>query len=226
MGSDEYITLLIAGQDPPSWLSAALEKARATLAWTIKKERRKEMRRRLVKLAGTIGTVREAMRDFDLATLLRAGDSFFVNENETYQGLGDLAQRVSKTLVALPARQGRHKYFWRVRGATPQQVCALMINVLWQAVQSAAPPNTNTNAQEACAALWTASGGPTKLKRKSGARVKIASDSTEVWRDHLRAAKRFANSEDENLLKRSLVPGWPVTLASPHEADLIRRLGG
>jgi hypothetical protein len=230
MRSDETITLLIAGKDPPSWLSAALEKARATLAWTVKKEReypsRKEMRARLMKLAGAIGTVREAMRDFDLATLLRAGDNFFINENETYHGLGDLAERVRKTLDALPPRKGSDKYFLRSGGATPRQNCALMISILWEEVHSKAPPNTNANAQEACAALWEAASGPVKRGRKVAGKWRIPSDgtSTEIWRDHLREAKLRAGSEEAIFLKRSLVPGRAETLASPQEVELIRRL--
>jgi hypothetical protein len=232
MSSDGSIALLIAGQDPPSWLSAAVAKARATLACTIRKEReypsRKAMRARLVKLAAAIDTVRGAMFDFDLAMLLRAGDNSFLNENETYHGLGDLAERVHKTLDALPARKGPDKYFWRSEGATPQQNCALMISVLWEEVHSDAPPNTNANAQEACAALWAAASGPVKRGRKIAGKWRIPSDgtSTEVWRDHLRAAKRRAESEEAKFLKRSLVPGWAETPASPEESELIRRLGG
>ncbi len=232
MSSDGSIALLIAGQDPPSWLSVAVAKARATLAWTIRKESeypsRKAMRARLGKLAAAIDTVREAMVDFDLAMLLRAGDNFFLNENETYHGLGDLAERVRKTLDALPPRKGSDKYFWRSEGATPQQNCALMISILWEEVHSKAPPNTNANAQEACAALWAAASGPVKRGRKIAGKWRIPSDgtSTEVWRDHLREAKLRNESEEAKFLKRSLILGWAETPASPEEVELIRRLGG
>lgn len=225
MSSDGSIALLIAGQDPPSWLSAAVAKARATLAWTVGKEReypsRRVMRARLGKLAASINTVREAMFDFDLATLLRAGDSFFLNENETYHGLGDLAERVRKTLEALPPRKGSDKYFLRSEGATPRQNCALMISILWEEVHSRAPPNTNANAQEACAALWVAASGPVKRGRKVAGKWRIPSDgtSTEIWRDHLREAKLRAGSQEAKFLKRSLIPGRAETLASPEEGS-------
>jgi hypothetical protein len=230
MSSDWSIVLLIAGQDPPSWLSVAVAKARATLAWTIRRESeyqsRKAMRARLGKLAAAIDTVRDAMVDFDLAMLLRAGDNFFLNE--TYHGLGDLAERVRKTLDALPPRKGSNKYFWRSEGATPQQNCALMISILWEEVHSKAPPNTNANAQEACAALWAAASGPVKRGGKIAGKLRIPSDgtSTEVWRDHLREAKLRAESEEAKFLKRSLVLGWAETPASPEDVELIRRLGG
>jgi hypothetical protein len=233
--TDEAIARLIATPDePPLWLLSAVEKARATLAWTIKKEReypnRKEMRVRLVGLAAAIDTVREAMRDFDLATLLRAGDNFFLNENETYRGLGDLAERVSKTLEAIPTRKGPDKYFGRSEGATPQQICALMISVLWKEVRSKPPPNTNANAQEACLALWATAGGLAKRKRgrKIAGRWRIPSDgaSTEVWRDHLRAAKRLVNSDEAKFLRRSLDRNWDASLklATPMEVEIIRGL--
>ncbi len=225
------IARLIAGNEPPSWLVVAVSKARATLAWTVKKEReyphRKELRARLKKLAVAIETVREAMlRDFDLMTLLRAGDDFLLNENETYHGLGDLAERVKRTLGDLPARKGRYKYFWRSEGATPQQVCALMVSVLWERVRSTPPPNTNAEAQEACAALWAAARGPVKPKRKIVRKVRIPRDSTstEVWRDHLRAAKLLAQSDEAKFLRRSLSPNpdeaWER--ATPAEVEIIR----
>ena len=204
MSSDGSIALLIAGQDAPSWLSVAVAKARGTLAWTIRKVReypsRKAMRARLGKLAAGIDTVREAMVDFDLAMLLRAGDNFFLNETETYHGLGDLAERVRKTLDALPPRKGSNQYFWRSEGATPQENCVLMISILWEEVHSKAPPNTNANAQEACAALWAAASGPVKRGRKIAGKWRIPSNgtSTEVWRDHLRETKlraEFGGSE-------------------------------
>jgi hypothetical protein len=232
MSSDGSIALLIAGQDPPSWLSAAVAKARATLAWTTTKESeypsRKAMRARLEKLAAAIDTVREAMVDFNLAMLLRAGDNFLPNENETCHGLGDLAERVRKTLDAVPQRKGSDKYFWRSEGATPQQNCALMISILWEKVHSKAPPNTNAKAQEACAALWAAARGPVKRGRKIAGKLRIPStgSSTEVWRDYLRDAKLRAESEEAKFLKRSLILGWAETPASPEEMELIRRLGG
>jgi hypothetical protein len=150
------IARLIAGNEPPLWLIVAVSKARATLAWNVKKEReyphRKELRNRLEKLDEAIETVRAEMRDIDISTMLLAGDDAFHNQNETYHGLGDLAERVKRTLGDLPARKGRDKYFWRSEGATPQQNCALMVGILWKSVHSAAPPNTNAQAQEACAA--------------------------------------------------------------------------
>jgi hypothetical protein len=232
MSGDGSIALLIAGQDPPSWLSVAVAKARATLAWTIRKESkypsRKAMRARLGKLAAAIDTIREAMVDFDLAMLLRAGDNFFLNENDTCHGLGDLAERVRKTLDALPPRKGSDKYFWRSGGATPQQNCALMISILWEEVHSKAPPNTSANAQEACAALWAAASGPVKRGRKIAGKWRIPSGgvSTEVWRDHLRAAKRLAESDEAKFLRRSLNQNWDAALerATPEEVETIRSL--
>jgi hypothetical protein len=207
MSSDGSIALLIAGQDPPSWLSMAVAKARATLAWTIRKESeypsRKAMRARLGNLAAAIDTVREAMVDFDLAMLLRAGDNFSLNENETYHGFGDLAERVRKTLDALPKRQGRNKYFWRSKGATPQENCALMISILWERVHSAPPPNTNVRAQTACEALWKASGG--SAAGRWGATPD--GESVSVWRDHLRSAKKLSSSDEAQFYRPSLTGG-------------------
>jgi hypothetical protein len=210
--TDDVIARLIASAgEPPRWLIAAVSKARLTLTWTIKKEReypgRKELRLQLKKFAAAIETVREGMRDFDMATLLRAGDNFFLNENETYHGLSDLAERVSKTLGAIPLRKGRDKHFRRSEGATPQQICALMVSALWERARSAVPLNTEKCAQKACAALWVAAEGPVEVDGKIvGSWTDRTNPSTAVWRDHLRAAKKLAESEEANFLRRSLDP--------------------
>jgi hypothetical protein len=232
-GSDGAIaTLIVApGENPPPWLVAALGKARSTLASLIRQERaypgRKELRMRLETLAAVIDFVRREVLNPDMAELLRAGDKALLYERETYQGLGDLGERVKRTLLEVPQGQGRHKHFLRSEGATPQQNCALMISILWEEVHSKAPPNTNANAQEACAALWAGASGPVKRGRKIAGKWRIPSDgtSTEVWRDHLREAKLRAESEEAKFLKRSLILGWAETPASPEEVELIRRRG-
>ena len=213
MSSDGSIALLIAGQEPPSWLSAAVAKARATLAWIITQERvypgRKELRLRLEALATAIGFVRREVLNPDMVELLRTGDKVLLYERETYLGLGDLGERVKRLLLDVPQRKGSDKYFGRSDGATPQQNCALMISILWEKVHSKAPPNTNANAQEACAALWAAARGPVKRRRKIAGKLRIPSTgtSTEVWRDYLRDAKLRAESDEAKRLKRSLILG-------------------
>ena len=215
MDREEAIARLIlvtADQELPPWLVGAVRKARSTLAWMIRQERaypgRKVLRRRLEVLAKAAEFVRGEMRNLDIAMLLRAEDSSLLNESETYQGLADLAARARRTLDALPARQGPDKYFGRPEGATPQQNCALMVSILWEAVHSKAPPNTNANAQEACAKLWGAAGGPVKPRSKIGLKWRIPSDSasTEVWRDYLREVKRGVGTKEAEFLRQSLVP--------------------
>ncbi len=230
-GEDETIALLIAvsGEEPPSWLGASVSKARGTLAWTIQKEReyptRKELQARLKELASAIETVRKAMLDIDLATLLRAGDDFLLNENETYHGLGALAERVKNRLVELPVRKGRDKFFGRPEGATPQQNCALMVSILWERVHSAAPKADDRQAQKACAELWAAAGGLVERDGKIvGHWSGRSNPSTAVWRDHLRAAKKLDDSKETRLLRRSLDLNAARTPATPEEAELIRRL--
>ena len=231
---DEVIARLIAAADePPPGLVAAVAKARATLVWTIQKERgypyRNELRARLEKLAAAVETVRNGMRDLDMSTLLLGGDAFFLNQNETYHGLGDLGEKVKRTLSDLPVRKGSDKFFGRLAGASPQQNCALMVSVLWKQIHSIAPPGTKAEAQEACAALWKAAGGSIKRsRRKIAGRWGIPSGgvSTEVWRDHLRAAKRLAESDEAKFLRHSLNKNWNEALerATPEEVEIIRSL--
>jgi hypothetical protein len=160
-------------------------------------------------LATAIGFVRREVLNPDMVELLRTGDKVLLYERETYLGLGDLGERVKRLLLDVPQRKGSDKYFGRSDGATPQQNCALMISILWEKVHSKAPPNTNANAQEACAALWAAARGPVKRRRKIAGKLRIPSTgtSTEVWRDYLRDAKLRAESDEAKRLKRSLILG-------------------
>jgi hypothetical protein len=108
--TDESIARLIAGDAPPFPLVFFIRKARDTLANTIKKEReypyRNELLARLEKLDAAIETVRSGMRDFDMSTILLAGDGSFLNQNETYHGLGDLAERVKGRWATSPEARG------------------------------------------------------------------------------------------------------------------------
>jgi hypothetical protein len=214
--------------EPPSWLHAAVEKAMDTLAWTIQGEReyptRKVLQSRLKGLASAIETVRQAMHDSVLAPLLLARDNLFLNQNETFHGLGDLAERVKIQLGKIPNRKGRDKFYGRPDGATPQQNCALMVRILWEFVHSAAPKPDDEQAQKACAGLWAAAGGPVTDHWSDR-----ANPSTAVWRDHLRAARALDNSEEAMFLRRSLGPNAARTLATTEETELIHliaRLGG
>ena len=228
-GSDEATARLIVapGEDPPPWLVAALGRARLTLASTIRHERaypgRKELRQRLEVLAAASEFVRREMLDLDIAMLLRGRDGVLLNEPETYQGLGDLAERAKRRFVEVPEGQGRHKHFPRSEGATPQQNCALMISVLWEKVHTEAPPNTNANAQEACAKLWEAAGGRVKRRRR---KITVPSDdaTTDIWRDHLREAKLRVGSEEANFFRWSLVSGPAETEPVAEKRDDRPRL--
>jgi hypothetical protein len=190
------IARLIAGDDPAEELVFVIRKALNTLSLTVRTEtkypHRNELRARLKKLLVAIETIRDDMHDFDPMDQVRGGDNFFQNETETNHGLGDLAERAKRILRDIPAGKGRHKYFGRSEGATPQQRCALMVSVLWEEVRSDPPPNKNAEAQEACATLWKAAGGAIKRskrsqrsQRKTAGKWTIPSDgaSTEVWRD-------------------------------------------
>jgi hypothetical protein len=225
---DDTIARSIAGstEEPPSWLHEAVSKARMTLVWTIQKEReyptRKQMQSRLKELGSAIETVRQAMLDLDLATLLRAEDNFFLNENETFHGLGDLAERVKIQLGKLPIRKGPDKFFARPDGASPQQNCAIMVRILWKLEHSAAPKPDDKRAQKACAGLWAAAGGRLGWSDHEN-------PSTATWRDHLRMAEALDDSEEARFLRRSLDPSATRTLATAEETELIRlfkRLGG
>jgi hypothetical protein len=174
---------------------------------------------RLETLATALEFVRRELLNPDMTELLRTEEKVLRYEREIYQGLGDLGERVKRLLLDVPQRKGSDKYFRRSEGATPQENCALMISILWAQVHSKAPPNTNEGAQQACAAMWAAAGGQVKRGRTTAGKRRITSDvqSTEVWRDHMRKAKKLGESEEAKFLKRSLILGWAETPASHEE---------
>jgi hypothetical protein len=210
---DREIADLIVGpgKETPPWLTAALSKARATLTWIIEAKRaypnRNELRGRLELLVAAAKFARLQILDLDMVALLRAGDRAMLNEYETYQGLGDLAERATKALAKIPIRRGSDKHLVRSHGATPHQNCALMIIFIWEKCHSKSAANANQNVQAACAALWAQVGGQARRSPKIARKFKIrnAIETTDVWRDHLRAAKKIMKSPEATFLKDSLL---------------------
>jgi hypothetical protein len=208
MGDDDIVgiarLILGATKELPEWLVPVIGKALATLAWSVKTEpkypSREELRKRLQALSAAIENVRKEIRDLSLSTLLLRGDDQFHNENEMYHGLGDLAVRVTGTIDRIPSRKGRDKFFGRPEGLTLQVNCALMVSTIWVRVHGKSPPNTAKSAQQACAALWEAAGG--EILGRWGKTAHGA--SVVVWRDHLREAKRSADSAEAAFILRSL----------------------
>jgi hypothetical protein len=199
-----FITL---PEDPPDWLVLAACKARQTLTWTIRKEAdypgRAEWRKRLERLESAAKEVRAALDNFDTHALLWGADEYLFNDVPRYDFLDDLDERIKALLNEIPSRQGRDKFYSRSDGAMLQENCALMISCFWEKVHSAPPPNTSDDAQNACAALWTASGGSTTGRWG----ITVDSESVSVWRDHLRTAKELSFSKEAEFFRRSLIEG-------------------
>ena len=145
--------------------------------------------------------MRDAVDDFNVHHILLGQDDFLLYENEMYQGLLDLENKAKARLSAVRSGKGRDKFYTRPDGATPEQLCAMTISVVWNVVHGKQPPNTNEFAQRACDTLWVAAGGGTsrRWRLKNADRPSVA-----VWRDHLRAAKEAIGSQEAQFLERSL----------------------
>jgi hypothetical protein len=209
-GEEDTIARLIAGAESSS-LFFFVGKAKDMLATKIENESqyplRTELRDRLEDLAAAIETILKEIRDLDISGLLRGDDPQFLHEKEMRRGLGDLADRVKRTLSDVPNGPGRQKYSGRPGAMTSQQTCALMVIRLLTIAHGAEPPAGKPEAQEACRALWMAAGGQIKrAKREAGKMVRLPTgdDSTEGWRYHLRAAKGLAHSSEGERGRRSL----------------------
>jgi len=216
MSEDVSIAKIIDPSGPQLWLIVAVAKFGATLNCTIKCEQkytgRTELLGRLQTLGDAIETVRAAMRDERMLTLL-IGDAQLHNQNETYHGLADLSDRVKKTLGELPRGKGKHKFFGN-EGATPRQICALMVMTLWERVRPASATPDSKEAQRACQQLWAAAGGQLGWSNRDN-------PSITTWRDHLRAAKTLQNSKEAAFLNRSLNAIVAMKVATPLKAELI-----
>ena len=121
-----------------------------------------------------------------MMAILRGNDNFTLNENETFHGLRDLAERTEKALSRIPGGSSRHKFYARTEGLSLHVNCALMVSLIWAKRKNNWPPKANTDAQKACAHLWVLAGGSTTGR--------WSPNSTAVWRDHLRDASRVKDS--------------------------------
>jgi len=209
MTDAESIARLIAGDEPPSWLTPAMEKLRATLHWTVRKESeyptRQGLRKRLKILADAIDLVRGSLRDFPISTLLLSGEDCFEHQNEMDHALHHYAAMVSRTLNEIPSGPGRNKYYARADGLSCAVNCALMVCMAWKRVNGKLPPNNNNTAHRACAALWAAAGGRMNgLWGRTRERTSVV-----IWRDHIRDAKKSIRSLEAEFINRNLdaIPG-------------------
>jgi hypothetical protein len=207
--AETLIARLIAGDgaELPPWLVPEISKARCTLAWSVAREAeystRKELLRKMRAIQAAVELVRKSILGLDIANVLLDGDDQFLNQNEMYHGLGDLAARAAKIVNRIPARKGRDKFFPRADALILQVNCALMVCVIWKRAHGESPPSSNLRAQHACDGLWKAAGGPTLGRwgtSKDGA-------SVAVWRDYLRTALRSTESKEARFLDRKLDDG-------------------
>jgi hypothetical protein len=189
MIDDESIARLIADGSPPDWLTPIVEKLRRTLDWSIKHEAsyptREALRTKLETLGAAVEVVRRNLTDLEISELLLAGDDLFEHQNEMYHGLSSLAVRVSRVLNEIRPGGGRDKHYAH-EGLSSQVNCALMVCIAWDRVRGEWPANSDPVAHRACGALWKAAGG--------GAGWGGCSEV--VWRDHIRAAKKAATSQE------------------------------
>jgi hypothetical protein len=95
-----------------------------------------------------------------------------------------------------PGKHGRGsgRYFVRPNGIGAPTLCALMVSVKigWPAV-------TNRQALEACDKLWAAAGGD--VKRRGGTQNR----KDGFWRDHLRKAGQWRDSEINQRIASALI---------------------
>lgn len=197
------IARIVSGDDePPDWLVSTLETARDSLAWQVHAEAQYPSRNALLKrlraLEAAAELVRANLRDIDMSTMLLNGEWQFLNQNEMFHGLGDVARRAKRMIDAIPKRQGRDKFFVRRDGLTPQVNCALMVSIIWERANGCWPFVNDGNAHQTCDMLWTAAGGP-EFGGWGG------SDSG--WRNHFRAAKAAGQSMEAKHIRRLLALG-------------------
>jgi len=115
------------------------------------------------------------------------GDPAFLNQNETYHGLGDIAERAARVRDQRPQGQGAGKlYPASAAGPNEKELCALIVMIAWRSHSGKWPKNTRAM-HEACEALWRTAGGQT-VARGWGV---DGLDSVTAWRAHFRRASQF-----------------------------------
>jgi hypothetical protein len=163
-----------------SWLHPIAIKA---LAFDIQRESkyrsRPEWRTRLAAIEKAAQFLMKELTDLQTLAHLEDDGERIANANEMYHGLRDVAARAERAHARIPATQGSgHAY--PGSGPSVREHCALYIGMAWEKQWGEWPPSANQNAQRLCAALWKEAGG-----------VASAWDTTEVWRNHLREAKKY-----------------------------------
>ena len=175
----------------PPWLETLLHGPIEALRFAIKKEAdyptRPELYGRLEAIENAARLLRKELPDLRMRQLLLDGDQTFLNQNETYHGLHDIAERAARVRAQNPPRQGLGKLYPKdARGPSEPQLCALIVMIAWRRHTGEWPEN-NKAMQEACAALWRTAGGKnTALGWADG-----GFESVIAWRTHMRMAAKF-----------------------------------
>ena len=175
----------------PPWLKDLPHGPTETLCWAIKNEinypRRPELYKRLKAIEDAVRLLRREMADLVMSNLLLDGDPTFFNQNQTYHGLGDMAERAARICGRHPQRQGPEKlYPESATGPNAKELCALILMIAWRNHSGEWPKNTQAM-REACEALWRTSGGRT-VARGWG---KDGLDSVAAWRANIRRARQY-----------------------------------
>jgi hypothetical protein len=177
---------------------------------------RPELHRRLKAIEDAARLLTRESLDLKILALLLDGDERIENQNETYHGLKDIAARAARA-NARPRKQGRGKLYPKApTWPSPMELCALMIETIWQQHTGQRPPVNNAKVHQLCEALWRKAAG--------GGRRTAWGDSASGWRNHLRAAKLYraphqAGRRIEHVLAPEIRPR-PVRVASGFRKSL------
>lgn len=175
----------------PTWLETLPHGPIEALRFAIKKETdypaRPELYERLEAIENAARLLRKELPDLLMRQLLLDGDHTFLNQNETYHGLHDIAERARRVRTQNPPRQGRGKlYPENACGPSEPELCALIVMIAWR-VHTCEWPKNNATMHGACAALWRAAGGKDITQWRPGGSFK----SFSAWHAHMRKAKKF-----------------------------------
>jgi hypothetical protein len=175
----------------PPWLETLPHGPIEALRFAIKKEAdyptRPELYERLQAIENAARLLRKELPDLRMRQLLLDGDQTFLNQNETYHGLHDIAERAARVRAQNPPRQGRGKlYPENARGPNERVLCALIVMIAWKRHNGDWPKN-NATMHEACAALWRTAGGKNIALGWADGRP----ESVIAWRAHMGTAANF-----------------------------------
>jgi hypothetical protein len=178
----------------------------------------------------------ENIPNLQIRALLLEERDRFENENETWHGLGDIADCTGRLLTRLGDKRNRSKLYPDGARLDAKGLCAFIVSIAWWLETDKWPGRKNRRVQQMCEDLWAKASGSSRPRRNTGEPQpsrpdicpaknwgRLGSESVAAWKHHLDACHKVSRKDPQFRLVIQIFSG-DVEKAPALEQALLREL--